>query len=273
MGDNMNYFNSIDNIKIYYEVKGEGTTVILIHGFSANHDVFRVQQRVLSKDYKIITYDLRGHGLSNNLDGEITIEMLAYDLKELIDHLGLRDIVLVGWSLGGSILLKYLSLFGGHKISKICLIDTSPKVINDKEWKLGLYHGEYYLEDGIVDLNLIKANFEEFSHKFIRSMAPNLKEKHFEIAVNNMLNNDSNTMFQIWSSLLKMDIREDLSKINMETLLIFGGKSSLYSKQVGTYLNNHIKDSKLIVFEDNSHLVVQENPIGINRVLKKFIGL
>ena len=267
----MNYFITSDNIKIYYSIEGKGTPILFVHGFTATHDVFRVSQKILSKYNMVISYDLRGHGLSVGSNQEITIELLASDLKEFIDKLNLDNIVLVGWSLGGSIIFEYIKQFGLYRISNICLIDTSPRVINDVSWSLGLYHGDYNMQDAKMDLDIMQKSWSDFAIKFIKSFSINLNENQLKFAYDRIKNNNQIRMFEIWKSLINKDYRNVLENINAPTLIIFGGKSNLYSTEVGHYLNRRIKNSTLIIFENNSHLLLQENPTRISRVLRDFI--
>ena len=110
--------------------------------------------------------------LSSRVDYGLNMERLALDLKEFIDYLDLQDIVLVGWSMGTSIIFEYINIFGEDNLSKICIIDKGPKVLNDNNWNLGLYHGKYTMEDALKDLSLIKDNWMEFTERFIKNMAP-----------------------------------------------------------------------------------------------------
>jgi len=269
---NMDYFITEDNTKIYFNMVGEGTPIIFVHGYGANHDVFRVPQKILGKDNKVITYDLRGHGLSRNSKDRITIELLAFDLKELIDYLNLNNVILAGWSLGGSIILEYIKLFGNHKVDKLCLLDTSPRVINDQEWRLGLYRGEYNMISAKMDLGDMDINWDKYSEKFMKKLAPELSESQLRIGIIGMKDNNILSMIQVWESLITKDYNDILKNINIPTLIIFGGKSSLYSNEVGEFLNKNIENSELVFFEDNSHLLVQENPTKISRVIKDFIS-
>ncbi|WMM24708.1 alpha/beta hydrolase [Tissierella sp. MB52-C2] len=266
----MEYFNTSDNVKLYYEVKGEGKPILFIHGFTENHNSFRIQQRALFKKYKIITYDVRGHGLSSRVDYGLNIERLALDLKEFIDYLELQDIVLVGWSMGASIIFEYINLFGEDKLSKICIIDKGPKVLNDNNWNLGLYHGKYTMENALKDLSLIKDNWMKFAERFIKSMAPYFNEKQFSISMDKMKNNSPQVMYAIWKSMIEKDYRKTLSKIHIPALIIFGGESTFYSVDTGRYLKENIRDSELVIFENCTHLLVLENPIRFNRVLEEF---
>lgn len=267
----MEHMVTSDNIKIYYNIKGEGIPIIFIHGFSENHTCFRIQERVLSKQYKIITYDLRGHGQSSSGDKGLNLERFALDLKELIDYLQLDQVNLVGWSMGGSIIFEYIRNFGLEKLSKICIVDKGPKMINDNNWNLGLYHGEYTREDTEKDLNLMKDNWMDFGESFIKTMAPYFNEDQMEIAREKLKLNDPGVMYSMWESMIEKDYRDILNKISIPTLILFGENSTLYSIEAGEYLRDNIRDSKLIVFEDCTHLLVLENPLKFNRVLSEFI--
>ncbi|MEY8416641.1 alpha/beta hydrolase [Tissierella praeacuta] len=267
----MSFFITSDNVNIYYEIKGEGFPIIFIHGFTDNHNCFRIQQRVLSKKYKVITYDLRGHGISEKVDYGLNLERFALDLRELIDYLELEGVMLVGWSMGVSIIFEYINLFGLENISKICIIDKSPKVINDSNWNFGLYHGKYNMEDALKDLKLIKNNWMDFAEKFIKVMAPYLNENQFKIAMDKMNKNSPHVMYSMWKSMIEKDYRAILDKINVPTLIIFGEKSTFYSIDTANYICSNICNSKIVVFENCTHLLVNENSIKFNSIIEEFI--
>ncbi len=268
----MQSFITSDSVNIYYEVKGEGLPIIFIHGFTENHNSFRIQQKVLSNKYKVITYDLRGHGTSDRVDYGLNMERFSLDLRELIDCLKLEKVVLVGWSMGASIIFEYISKFGLDKLSKICIVDKGPKIINDNNWNLGLYHGKYTKEDALKDLELIKKKWMEFGEQFLKIVAPDLNDYQFKIGMDKMSKNSPHVMHSMWESMVEKDYRKVLPKITTPTLIIFGGTSTLYSIETAKYLKENIKNSELIVFEDCTHLLVLENPIKFNRVLEEFIS-
>lgn len=268
----MSYFKTSDNANIYYEINGEGIPIIFIHGFSESGDVFRIQKRVLSKLYRIITYDIRGHGKSDKVEYGLNMDRASLDLKELINHLGLDKFIVVAWSMGASILFQYIDTFDTEKLQKIIIVDKSPKMINDVDWDLGLYHGEYNMENWQDDLNLLKNNFSEFIKKFTHNMSPNLSEREFEIALVKLEKNIPKVLYEFWKSMGENDYRNTLKKIDIETLLVFGRNSRLYSIDTGEYLKNNIRKSKLEIFYQNGHLLVLENPRKFNKVLEDFIS-
>lgn len=271
-GDNMSYFKTSDNVNIYYEINGEGIPIIFIHGFSESGDIFRIQKRVLSKLYKIITYDIRGHGKSDKVEYGLNIDRASLDLKELIEHLGLNKVMVVAWSMGASVLFQYIDKFDTEKLQKIIIVDKSPKMINDVDWDLGLYHGKYNIENWKEDLSLLRNDFDKFTKKFTENMSPNLSEREFEIASAKLEKNSPKVLYEFWKSMGENDYRDTLKKIDIETLIVFGGKSRLYSIHAGEYLKKNTRKSKLEIFYKNGHLLVLENPRRFNKVLEDFIS-
>lgn len=267
----MKTFLTSDKGEIYYNIQGSGKPIIFIHGFAARSNVFRIPQKILSKKYLSLSYDLRGHGMSRNSQEEVNICILARDLYEMIAYLKLKDVTLVGWSMGGSVIFDYISKYGCKNLENIVIVDTGPKLINSQDWKLGLYKGSYNEEDAKTALDLMRKSWSKYSEQFMKNMAPNLDDKQLDMAIASMEDNEPKSMIGVWRDLVSKDYRRILSKINIPTMIIMGGKSSLYSRATGEYLKDKIKNSELLIFEDNGHLLVQENPTGFSRVIKDFI--
>ncbi len=107
------YFDS-DGARLYYTVQGEGEPVVLIHGLAAQADINWRRNGVvdrLAKEFKVITFDLRGHGLSEvSHDPAFYGVQMVEDVPRLLDHLGIEKAHVAGYSLGGFITLKLLTL-------------------------------------------------------------------------------------------------------------------------------------------------------------------
>lgn len=268
----MAYFKTSDHVKIYYELEGEGLPIIFIHGFAESGDVFRIQKRIMSKKYKLISYDIRSHGRSDMIEEGISMSRLSLDLKELISHLGIERVIVVAWSMGGSILLDYIDSYSTENIKKICLIDKSPKMLNDSNWKLGMDHGRYTEDDLERDLELIDKDFHGFIDKFIEKISGDLSEKEFQLARDKMKKNNPRALYNFWKIMGRSDYRNTLKKIDVETLIVFGARSKLYSLDTARYLRDNIEGSRLEIFPENGHLLVLENPRSLNTVLDDFIS-
>lgn len=116
----------VNGIEIYYEIEGEGPWVTLSHSLACNLHMWDEQMEALTRNYKVLRYDTRGHGQSSAPEGEYTLEQLADDVKGLLDALGIRRTHWVGLSMGGMIgqafALKYPGIF-----QSMVLADTTSR--------------------------------------------------------------------------------------------------------------------------------------------------
>jgi pimeloyl-ACP methyl ester carboxylesterase len=108
----------VNDIKIYYEIYGEGEPLMLFHGNGGSIEGFEFQIPELSKHFKVIAVDSRGQGRSTDSDKEITYALMASDMNELIDKLKLGSVYVVGWSDGGNIGLE-LAYAHPEKVKKL----------------------------------------------------------------------------------------------------------------------------------------------------------
>jgi pimeloyl-ACP methyl ester carboxylesterase len=100
--------HEINGTNMHYHVSGHGTPLIFIHPPLLNSQNFNYQKAQLSERYKVITFDIRGHGLSSRSEQPITYDLIVEDIKQLMNHLGIDKAYLCGYSTGGSIVLEAL---------------------------------------------------------------------------------------------------------------------------------------------------------------------
>src|ERR1700756_2666109 len=118
--------NSAD-IDIYYEDHGAGQPVVLIHGYPLNGHSWEKQERVLLQaGYRVITYDRRGFGQSSQPTTGYDYDTFAADLKALLEQLDLRDVHLVGFSMGTGEVTRYLGSYGSGRVRKAALLGVIP---------------------------------------------------------------------------------------------------------------------------------------------------
>jgi non-heme chloroperoxidase len=134
------YVEVSDALTVHYEQSGNGDTVVLlVPGWTMTTEVFSKQLAYFegSGDYRFITYDPRGQGLSTKTAGGHFYEQHGRDLHAFIEALGLDNTVLGGWSNGGLDALAYLDQFGAGKLRGFIMLDAAPKSTgadNSKEW-------------------------------------------------------------------------------------------------------------------------------------------
>jgi 3-oxoadipate enol-lactonase / 4-carboxymuconolactone decarboxylase len=122
-------FARLDDIRCYYRLDGVETrpTVVLSHSLGLDHGMFEPQVAALTSRFRVLRYDVRGHGGSDAPAGEYTIERLGQDALALLDHLGLERVAWCGVSLGGMV-GQWLAATAGDRVSDLVLANTSPRI-------------------------------------------------------------------------------------------------------------------------------------------------
>src|SRR5207253_8256644 len=115
------------NVDLYYEDHGTGKPIVLIHGYPLSGASWEKQLPVLlSAGYRVITYDRRGFGQSSKPTSGYNYDTFAEDLQKLVTQLGLHDFALVGFSMGGGEVARYMGLYGSKGVSKAVFIASVP---------------------------------------------------------------------------------------------------------------------------------------------------
>src|SRR5689334_12964325 len=114
--------NSTD-IELHYEDQGEGQPVVLIHGYPLDGTSWEKQTAaLLAAGYRVITYDRRGFGQSSKAAGGYDYDTFAADLNEVLTRLDLRDVILVGFSMGTGELARYVKNYGADRVAKLAFL-------------------------------------------------------------------------------------------------------------------------------------------------------
>lgn len=121
----MAHIQTAEGTKIYYSDWGQGTPVVLIHGWPLNCDMWEKQALFLAENgLRVITYDRRGFGQSSQTWGGYDYDTLAADLNALMEELDLSGATLIGFSMGGGEVVRYLSRYGASRVAKAVLISS-----------------------------------------------------------------------------------------------------------------------------------------------------
>ena len=112
-----NFFTASDGAHIYFEEQGQGAALIMVPGFLCTGRFFEKNAEALSKEFLVITMGPRGQGFSSKTTGGNTIRRHAQDVRELVDHLRLESVVLLGWSLAASIVAEYAVQFDQYRLA------------------------------------------------------------------------------------------------------------------------------------------------------------
>jgi non-heme chloroperoxidase len=126
----MPYFTTSDGAEIYFNDLGEGQPVILSHGWPLSSDAWQVELKLLAENgYRAIAHDRRGHGKSSQPWQGNDMETYARDLHELVEHLDLHDLVVIGHSTGGGEVVKYAAQYGQGRVVKVITAGAVPPIM------------------------------------------------------------------------------------------------------------------------------------------------
>ncbi len=140
-----------DDVDLFYTDQGDGPCVVFTHSWALNSDQWHyVVAGLLDTGHRCVTYDRRGHGRSDRHRGGWNLNMLADDLAQLIEHLDLKDVTLVGHSMGCSEIVRYVTRHGASRVSRaVFLAPILPLLVKTDDNPDGIETG--YL-DASLDL-------------------------------------------------------------------------------------------------------------------------
>jgi pimeloyl-ACP methyl ester carboxylesterase len=266
------YIEVEPNVKLHISDGGEGRPIVLIHGWLLSDEMYEYQYNDLIKNkFRVIGITLRGFGKSDKPYGNYNYDVHALDIKRVLDILEINDAVLVGFSMGGAIAVRYLSIYSGAHVSKLVLAGAAvPLWTNRKDFP-------YNLNQSSVD-DLIILNYTDrpkLLNYFARifSATPTSLNKGIGNWLKGIgLSASSYATAHCLVALRDTDLREDLVKIKMATLIMHGKKDKICSFDLALQTNAGIANSQLVAFEESGHSLFLEESEKFNDELIKFAG-
>lgn len=273
----MKSFTTDDGQPIFVAVSGVGPPIVMLHGWTASHTEWAALVHGLARAHRVLRWDARGHGGHPlTVPTAPTVQRMARDLKNLLDHHALRDPVLVGHSMGVLTIWEFVRAFGTAGIRALCLIDQSPKLVTDATWSGGI-HGDFdrTRADAFVEElrgDLPEAVLRLAAHGLNARARRKYEEdtrgwKQARAALRKL---EPAPLIATWQSLTVADYREVLPAIDIPTLLVYGGASNFYSLDTAHYVRDRIPDSTLLVYDDADHSPHLCEPARFERDLLAF---
>lgn len=264
------------NIDLYYEDHGSGLPVVLIHGWPLSGRSWEKQvSALLGAGYRIITYDRRGFGGSSRPTTGYNYDTLAEDLHKLITHLDLRDVTLVGFSMGGGEVARYLGTYGSERVRGAAFLAAIPPFLlktpdNPAGVDGGVFEG---IKKGIA------ADRPAFLAKFLSDFynvdvlgGKLISDPVVQLSWNIAAGASPQGTLDCVSAWLT-DFRKDLAKIAVPTLVIHGDADRIVPLEVtGKRTHELVKGSRLVVIEGGPHGLNWTHAERVNRELLDFLA-
>lgn len=251
---------------------GTGPVIVLVPGLAATAAFLAGAAADLARDHRVVTVELPGHGDAPAGSRPATIELAAERIADTIAELDLRDLTLVGWSLGATVAYAYLERFGADRVTGLVSVEQTPRLITGKDWTHAAFGG--------LDAPGAKAMLEgaaEDPEAFVRTLVgssfaagaepdPALLERLTAEA----LRCEPAAVRELLADVAVQDWRPWLSALTLPTLLVHGARSQVYPTGVGQWLAEAVTDSRLETFTDSGHLPFLEEPDRFTRTVRAF---
>jgi non-heme chloroperoxidase len=263
-------------IDIYYEDHGSGQPVVLIHGYPLNADSWERQEpELLRAGFRVIRYDRRGFGRSSKPTIGYDYDTFAADLNALLEHLDLRDIVLVGFSMGTGEVTRYLGRYGSARVAKAALLGAIPPFLLKRDDNPEGVDGQLFeqMKAGIVKDRYV--HFKNFLDNFynVDVLAPErVSDQAWQASFNVAAASGPHATYACVDSWLE-DFREDLPRIDVPTLVVHGTEDRILPiAATADRLPGLIADMRLVRVEGGPHNIGWTHPDEVNRALLEFLG-
>ncbi|WP_201603673.1 alpha/beta fold hydrolase [Psychrobacter submarinus] len=264
-------------VELYYETQGTGKPVILIHGWPLSGRAWEAQLPALVEaGYQVITYDRRGFGQSSKPWNGYDYDTLAEDLKGLMEALDLQDATIVGFSMGGGEVARYLGKYGSERVSKAVLASAVPPYLfkTDDNPDGGLEESDIQgFLDGVSDdriafLNDFTKNFfTPKDGKLLVSKPMRLYNRDIAAFAS------AKATFDCVKSFSYTDFRDDLKAFDVPTLVIHGDADQIVPIEAsGERSHDMIADSRLHVIEGGPHGINVTHSEEFNKALIAFLN-
>lgn len=264
----MNHFVEVNNTKLYYECKGEGEPLLLVHGLPIDSRMWDSQFEELALHYKVIRFDLAGYGMSG-----VHNEDCSYleDIRVLLDQLGIPKTSILGCSVGGKLAIDFYLQYP-ERVDSLVLVSSGlngwTKISAEKEEfdKVFTPYFQSFDKENISKL-LTKA--------WVAGPFRQIDEISEEVSVlfakmiDNSLSKERGTGRFHFPSYVAIDY---LNKIDIPTLIITSEFDFPEYIEIANYLNSQIKHSKLISFQGAGHMLNMEKPKEFTEAVLNFLN-
>lgn len=247
----------INGAKIHYHVTGDGMPILFVHPPLLNLQVFNYQKAQLADMYKVVTFDVRGHGTSAYSEAPVTFPLVAEDMKQLLDFLEIKEAVVCGYSGGASIALEAMLTYPLRFIGGV-LISGTPE---HKDW---VHRGQLRLAAG---LSRIKA-------KRLLSGIVGWSNADMNTTFNNLykgsVKGDIRNIRQYYQASLHYSCTERLDAVDQPVLLLYG-KEDVHFHQYAKIFDEQLNRRDLIFIEGVGHQIPTKAPRTMNRLLGQWM--
>ncbi len=273
------FIHTHDHVRLRYTEHGVGRPVVFVHGWQGAAEQWRSAAQAVAGDCRAVIYDQRGHGRSHDAPSGWTVHRLANDLAQVLEQLAITDGVLVGQSMGCSVIWAYLELFGPTRLDALVFVDQSPAMIIDPVWnertiaRAGATFSDAQLQALRHSLADPESRADTIRAIVAGMVTPTAAPELTERAVARGLRVDGSYGAALLRNHAQQDWRRQIGLIRLPAQII-AGRASVVPWTAAEWIAHKIPGARLEIFEPDeggSHLLALENPTKFNQLLREFI--
>ncbi|PZL98882.1 alpha/beta hydrolase [Pantoea graminicola] len=271
----MSTFKTTDGTQIYFKDWGTGKPVLFSHGWPLDADMWDSQMNFLAgKGYRVIAFDRRGFGRSDQPWNGNNYDTFASDINDLITHLDLQDVTLVGFSMGGGDVTRYIGNYGSDRVAALVLLGAvTPLFGKTADYPQGVDMSVF--EEIRAGLLKDRAQFiKEFATPFYGTNAgQTVSDGVMTQTLNIALLASLKSTVDCVTAFAETDFRADVAKVNVPTLVIHGSNDQVVPfESTGKVAAEMIEGAELKVYDNAPHGFVVTHQEQLNQDLLAFLN-
>lgn len=264
------YIEVEPSVRLHVTDAGKGRTIVLLHGWPLSDEMYEYQYNdLISNNFRVLGITLRGFGKSDKPYGLYNYDIHANDIKTVLCQLEITNAVIGGFSMSGAIAIRYASIDKSAHVSKLALFGAAAPIWtqrSDYPFNFTIAEVDELIELCQHNRPQLLTNVGKIFGATETSLSAGISSWLYGIG----LSSSSYAMAQCLVALRDTDLRNDLKKIKIPTLIMHGKKDKICSFEMAIQLHTAIVNSIIIPFENSGHALFLEETKKFNDELIKF---
>lgn len=263
-------FKQVADLDVHYDIHGQGSPLVLLHGGGSRAQTFEEMVPILAKSFRVYTYDMRGFGDTKRpAEPRLSYDLWRQDLTRFLDAFGLQQVVLGGWSLGGGVALDFTVNHPSRVTHLVIIGVASPRL--ERSDRSGFQRRRELIEQGATPEQIVAETFE-FTKKAFSPHSIEHKPQAVEaLRQEHLRNNPRSYLEMVDANEQRPNISGRLGDIRCPTLIIVGEHDLRTPLPMSEDLNKAIPNSLLKIIPDCGHFYSYEQPEVVSDAIVTFL--